>query len=93
MSNFIEEDEDYGTYDIMYHKEIGENSELADKFCYAFAQRKLDALAEQFGITDQQLVFRGNIPTFTHILASMLNEYATQVFDDMDRVAGHAKQK
>jgi hypothetical protein len=92
MSN-LNEMEDHGSSDIIFDKEIGEESTLVDKFCYVFAQRKLQALVDQLGYSDEQLVFRGNIQTFTHILASMIDQYATKLFDDMDRAAGYAKQK
>ena len=91
MSNLNEMEED-GSFDMMFGKEIGENSKYADKFCYVFAKRKLQALVDQFGYRDEQLVFRGNLHTFSHILASMLNEYGGHLFDDMDEQAGHVKK-
>lgn len=91
MSN-LNEIEDDGSFDMMFGKEIGENSKFIDKFCYVFAERKLKALVDQFGYKDEQLVFRGNLQTFSHILASMLNEYGGHLFDDMDEQSGHVKK-
>ena len=81
-----------GSFDMMFGKEIGENSKYADKFCYTFAKGKLQALVDQFGYRDEQLVFRGNLQTFSHLLASMLNEYGGHLFDDMDEQSGHKKK-
>ena len=89
----LNEMEDNGSFDMMFDKEIGENSDLIGNFCYVFAKNKLQTLVDQFGYKDEHLIFRGNIQTFSHILGCMLNEYGSLLNDDMDQFSGYAKQK
>lgn len=63
----------------MFSKEIGEDTQFQDLFCYGYAKRKIDLMVEPHIIGDAEISITGDIPTLTNMLASLLLEYGKQL--------------
>lgn len=92
MSNSKNTSLNSGKSEFMFSKEIGQNYKHRHRFSYAFAENQLTAMVDTFGIKDEPVVLEADIPTFTAMLADILQEYSDLIERDLSGWSSDAKQ-
>lgn len=76
--------------EFSFEKSIGESAKYQDLFCHAFAKQIFEEMVEPYNVDGKEISFKGDIATFTNVLARFLLEYVKNldlVFDDLNSCA------